>query len=208
MRVVDHDTVSIGRHADPREVFVVGVRSDVGAGEKAAVDGINGGRRVVMAFKRTTSSKAKGMPGMRWQGRGGRGKEERSEAGVRGENERQARPGRDPKATNGRASGLWPWLPWLGPGEGWKGWNWKGGDGAESLGSAARVQGQLSPDGILRARQARALFALEIWAVARYIDSAVIVCKPKSAENVNCNLTHVGKRNGLGSDRGGQQDFR
>jgi hypothetical protein len=77
VRVVNHDTVSIGRHADPREVLFVGVRSIV-RGEKAAVDGINGGRRVVMAFKRTTSSKAKGMPGC--EGKGGEGEERRREA--------------------------------------------------------------------------------------------------------------------------------
>lgn len=65
MRVVDHDTVSIGRHADLREVLSVRFEGRSGMGS---------GRRVVMAFKGTTSSKRRGMPGMRW--RAGRGEEE------------------------------------------------------------------------------------------------------------------------------------
>lgn len=69
MRVVDHDTVSIGRHADPREVLSVRFESRSGG---------EGGRRVVMAFKGTTSSNERGCRGCGGGrgGGGGGGKEE------------------------------------------------------------------------------------------------------------------------------------
>ena len=73
MRVVDHDTVSIGRHADPREVLSVRFEGRSGG---------EGGRRVVMAFKGTTSSN-EGDAGDAVAG--GEGEEEEEERRKRGQ---------------------------------------------------------------------------------------------------------------------------
>ena len=86
MRVVDHDTVSIGRHADPREGLFVGDSIGRRGGE--------GGRRRYQRWATSRDGvqkddvvKSEGDAGDAVARRGGRGKEERSEAGVRGENE-------------------------------------------------------------------------------------------------------------------------